>query len=53
MNCGAFAESVIVDQSQVVRIPKEIPLEKRQPVGLRRHHRIWCRYKHSQRALWQ
>lgn len=26
MNCGAFAEQVIVDQSQVVVIPKEIPL---------------------------
>lgn len=27
MACGAFAEKVVVDQSQVVKIPKDIPME--------------------------
>ncbi len=27
MACGAFAEKVVVDQSQVVKIPSEIPME--------------------------
>lgn len=27
MNCGAFAEQVLVDQSQVVVIPKDVPLD--------------------------
>ncbi len=27
MNCGAFAEKVVVDQSQIARVPDEMPLD--------------------------
>lgn len=31
MHCGAFAEEIVVDQSQAVAIPKEIPLDSASP----------------------
>ncbi len=54
MNCGAFAERVVVDQSQVVNpCPTTCQPMRASADGLRRDHRGWCGGERRQAARGQ